>query len=121
MDASCDQLLIENHDWRAVLQTYAELEAEAGLQSATVEADDAADGESGSRARWVPRLKSAPGVTSDRLAPIHGKLIAHGLLQFSLEGRDAGVHYRLTTAARQALARVEAQSSVPDAPAAQAA
>ena len=121
MEASCDQLLAENPDWLSVLQTYAEHEAAAGQQPAPVE-EETADGESGgSRARWVPRLRAVPGVTSDRLAPIHGKLIAHGLLQFTLEGRDAGVHYRLTTLARQTLARVEVASQIPEAPAAQAA
>ena len=53
---------------------------------------------------WVARLRSVDGIPADRLAPIHGRLIAHGLLQFQLQGRDEGVLYRVTTAGRQKLA-----------------
>jgi hypothetical protein len=52
-------------------------------------------------------LGAVTDVPEGRLAPIHGKLIALGLLRFQLLGRMAGVVYRLTPDARQSLQRVE--------------
>jgi hypothetical protein len=52
---------------------------------------------------WVQRLRVVDGILPDRMAPIHGRLIAHGLLQFQLQGRDEGVVYRVTSAGRQKL------------------
>lgn len=53
---------------------------------------------------WIPRLPELPGVAADRLAPLHGQLIAHGLLRFNLLGRTAGMGYRVTPEGRQLLA-----------------
>jgi len=61
------------------------------------------EGEEIERARWVARIGEVDGVPRDRLAPIHGRLIAHGYLQFQLQGRDAGVVYRVTSEGRAAL------------------
>lgn len=55
---------------------------------------------------WIPRLRELPGVAAERLSPLHGQLIAHGLLKFNLLGRTAGVGYRLTPEGRDVLARV---------------
>ena len=52
---------------------------------------------------WIPRLREVDGIDVDQLAPLHGRLIAEGLLQFNLGGREEGVLYRLTRDARQAL------------------
>jgi len=54
---------------------------------------------------WIPRLRDVDEVPRDRLTPIHGRLIAHGLLQFQLQGREEGVVYRLTPAGRKALSQ----------------
>lgn len=53
---------------------------------------------------WIPRLREMPGIAADRLAPLHGQLIAHGLLRFNLLGRMAGMGYRVTPEGRQLLA-----------------
>ena len=60
---------------------------------------------------WVARLRSVEGVLPDRMAPIHGRLIAHGLLQFQLQGRDEGVLYRVTSAGRQKLTAPAAEAA----------
>lgn len=52
---------------------------------------------------WVSRLREVDGVPQDHLVPVHGRLIAHGLLQFQLQGREDGVVYRVTAAGRQML------------------
>lgn len=84
------------------------------LENASGSADEGceeADGESAETSApaerrtyvWIPRLRSVEGVPPDRMAPIHGRLIAHGLLQFQLQGREEGVLYRITSAGRQKL------------------
>lgn len=72
--------------------------AESPVDGSQPEADDD-DG-------WIPRLRELPGVAAERLSPLHGQLIAHGLLKFNLLGRTAGVGYRLTPEGRDVLARV---------------
>jgi hypothetical protein len=52
---------------------------------------------------WIPRLRELPGIAAERLALLHGQLIAHGLLRFNLLGRTAGVGYRVTPEGRQML------------------
>jgi hypothetical protein len=61
------------------------------------------DDESG----WVPRLRDVDGVPPESLAPLHGRLIAHGYLRFVLLGRSAGVAYRVTPEGRALLRRIE--------------
>lgn len=60
---------------------------------------------------WVPRLRELPSVAAERLAPLHGQLIAHGLLKFNLLGRTQGVGYRVTPEGREVLARMGAVSA----------
>ena len=55
------------------------------------------------RQTWVRRLRDVDGIPGDRMAPIHGRLIAHGLLQFQLQGQNEGVLYRVTSAGRKSL------------------
>lgn len=57
-------------------------------------------------AHWIPRLRELPGIAVERLSPLHGQLIAHGLLRFNLLGRAAGMGYRVTPEGRDVLARV---------------
>lgn len=59
---------------------------------------------------WVARLNRIEGIDIDRMAPIHGRLIAHGFLQFQLQGREEGVVYRLTSAGRKAVAAAAAST-----------
>jgi hypothetical protein len=75
--------------------------------------ESAHDSKSASRRThiWVPRLRSIDGIPPDRMAPIHGRLIAHGLLQFQLQGRDEGVVYRVTSAGRQKLNPTQAEAA----------
>lgn len=54
---------------------------------------------------WVGRIQDIEGVPRDQLAPIHGRLIALGLLHFQLQGRDEGVVYRVTPEGRRALSK----------------
>lgn len=52
---------------------------------------------------WIARPVSIEGVEPDQLSPLHGKLIAFGLLDVDVDIRHAGVRYRLTTEGRDAL------------------
>jgi hypothetical protein len=60
---------------------------------------------------WIARLRAVAGIADERLAPIHGRLIAHGLLQFQLQGREEGVVYRVTSAGRQRLNPAAAEAA----------
>jgi len=60
---------------------------------------------------WVSRLREVDGIPADRMAPIHGRLIAQGLLQFQLQGREDGVVYRVTSAGRQMLTTPNAEAA----------
>lgn len=60
---------------------------------------------------WISRLREVEGVLHDRLAPTHGRLIAHGLLQFQMQGREDGVVYRVTSAGRQILNTPNAEAA----------
>lgn len=53
---------------------------------------------------WVPRLTSIEDLPVDRMAPLHGKLIAQGLLRFQLLDRTGGMVYRLSPEGRSVLA-----------------
>src|SRR5262245_9447400 len=59
-----------------------------------------ADGEA---VGWVPRLSTIQQVPAERLPPVHGKLIALGLLRFQLLDRAGGMMYRLSPEGRSAL------------------
>jgi hypothetical protein len=86
---------------------------ELGEESAD-EADASAQESQSAQRRthtWISRLRDVEGVAQDRLAPIHGRLIAHGLLQFQLQGREDGVVYRVTSAGRQMLNTPSAEAA----------
>lgn len=131
METHPSTLLTEHPEWQLVLQVYQAAEAVAMEQAAQERAaakrasgkeqvqpetestaeDESSDGESASEERerkqiWIRRIREVAGVSEDRLAPIHGRLIAEGLLHFSLGGRDEGVLYRLTREAKQSLAQM---------------
>jgi hypothetical protein len=103
-------LLIDQQELISVLAAYRTAECGAAIVSrpaetasadATAEHSEsaAADSDTG----WIPRLRDLPGIAAERLAPLHGQLIAHGLLRFNLLGRTAGVGYRVTPEGRQLL------------------
>ncbi len=100
LDLETDVLMLRGAD-RAVLQAY--LMAEQALAAEPPATADAEDGHS-ERTRWVSRIREIKGVPQDCLAPSHGRLIALGHLQFQLQGRDAGVVYRITSTGRAVLA-----------------
>jgi hypothetical protein len=70
---------------------------------ATDVADDQAVG-------WIPRLAIVEQVSPERLAPVHGKLIALGLLRFQLLDRTGGMVYRLSPEGRSALSAATGQA-----------
>ena len=89
--ATCD----EHPDWGLVLQAYRNAQTDSDLG-------------------WIGRLPAVPGVPSDRLSPIHGRLIALGLLRFDLEERSTGLRYQLTPLGRQAALPPSERQLVPD-------
>jgi hypothetical protein len=70
------------------------------------DADDEAAG-------WIPRLAAVEQVSPERLAAVHGKLIALGLLRFQLLDRTGGMMYRLSPEGRFALAAAMGQELDP--------
>jgi hypothetical protein len=60
---------------------------------------------------WVARLSLIDGVAAERLAPLHGTLIARGLLSFQLLDRHGGIVYRLTPEGRSALDAADARDT----------
>ena len=64
---------------------------------------------------WVPRLPIVDHVSAERLAPVHGKLIALGLLRFQLLDRTGGMVYRLSPEGRSALATALGKDDSPPA------
>lgn len=97
---------------RAILEAYLAAEQRLAIQPTRPSSADP-DDEEGETTRWVERLQRVEGVPGDRLAPAHGRLIAQGYLQFQLQGRDAGVVYRLTPAGRAVLASSGDETRVP--------
>lgn len=91
--------LLEAHpDWRHVLCAYRE----------TLEPTSAADAELSElfAKGFRPRLRLVEGVPSENMTRIHGKLIAHGLLQVEITSRTGGMLYQLTSLGRQACVRL---------------
>lgn len=70
-----------------------------------VDADEAEETAIG----WVPRLREVSGIAPERLGPLHGQLIALGLLKFQLTGRTSGILYRLSPEGRSELSRADAE------------
>jgi len=56
---------------------------------------------------WTERLREVEGVPVGRLAPIHGKLIAFGWLKYLLQGRSAGILYRVANEGKRLLKKVD--------------
>jgi hypothetical protein len=117
---------------RLLLAAYHVLELEAKAQAAAargetaahVEADCAStdsqesavdDDSENSSAGWVPRLREVQGVEAVQLGPLHGQLIALGLLKFQLSGRTSGMLYRLAPEGRALLHRSKASEDTPSA------
>ncbi len=102
-----DPELLEAHpDWRQVLFAYRE----------TLEPMPQADSELSELfvKGFRPRLRVVDGVPSENMARIHGRLIAHGLLQVEIASRTGGMLYQLTSLGRQAclrLARVSVEET----------
>lgn len=84
-----------------VLTAYSDAEAEITANRPSKPAEE--DSTVPHAAIWVPRIREVEGVPGDQLAPIHGRLIALGLINFQLQGREEGVLYRVTPEGRKAL------------------
>ena len=94
-----DSDLLEAHpDWWHVLCAYGE----------TLEPTSAADVELSElfAKGFRPRLRVVEGVPSENMTRIHGKLIAHGLLQVEIASRTGGMLYQVTSLGRQACVRL---------------
>jgi hypothetical protein len=94
-----DSELLDTHpDWRHVLFAYRE----------TVVPTSATDSELSElfAKGFRPRLRVVEGVPSENMTRIHGKLIAHGLLQVEIASRTGGMLYQLTSLGRQACVRL---------------
>lgn len=104
--------LTEYPDWTAVLTAYrAEQEALEAARPMEPAPQPDAGTEEGTILRrprcWVPRLRQVDTIDGAKLAPIHGKLIAHGYLRFQLQGRTDGVTYQVTKLGRELLTEAE--------------
>ena len=95
------QLLLENADYADLLHAYVRARTETAP-----DADADAEG-----AGWASRRGEVPGIDDVCLAPMHGKLIAYGLLNFQLISRTAGVVYRVSSEGRDVLRRFEAAAA----------
>lgn len=79
---------------------------EADSQDRSVDASD--NGENSPFAkkrapRWVQRIMKLPGIESEELSKIHGRLIAYDLLKCDLIGRSDGMVYQLTSSGKEIL------------------
>ena len=94
-----DFAVLDAHpEWRQVLLAYRE-----GVDA--VAAADAETAEFLARG-FRPRVREIEGVPVDQMPRVHGKLIAHGLLQVEIAGRTGGMLYQLTTIGRRACVRL---------------
>ena len=93
-----DLAVLDAHpEWRQVLLAYSD---DVELLTTDQEtADFVARG-------FRPRVREVDGVPVDQMARVHGKLIAHGLLQVEIAGRTGGMLYQLTTIGRRACVRL---------------
>lgn len=90
-----DLAVLDAHpEWRQVLLAYNEV-VESATNADAEAADFVARG-------FRPRVREVEGVPADQMARVHGKLIAHGLLQVEITGRTGGMLYQLTTLGRRA-------------------
>lgn len=94
-----DLAVLDVHpEWRQVLLAYNEV-VESATNADAEMADFVARG-------FRPRVREVEGVPADQMARVHGKLIAHGLLQVEITGRTGGMLYQLTTLGRRACVRL---------------
>jgi hypothetical protein len=94
-----DFAVLDAHpEWRQVLLAYGE-----GMDVATTA--DAETAEFVARG-FRPRVREVDGVPAEQMARVHGKLIAHGLLQVEITGRTGGMLYQLTTSGRRACLQI---------------
>ena len=63
---------------------------------------------------WLPRQGTVPGVEPAIISPIHGKLIALGMLRCDLGDRAEGLVYQLSPLGRQALVPVGERQVIPE-------
>ncbi len=101
-----NEILKENQDCLKILRHYARVEKPS-------------EGEESSN--WSQRLYHQVGQTeqvehseeetTDPTSEAHGLLIAYGYLDIELVGRDAGIHYRLSSAGKKLLAQVDKQTT----------
>ncbi len=66
---------------------------------------------------WVDRIFELANLDSEQLSKFHGRLIALGMLEFELGGRNDGMRYQLSSLGKQAqrgetVAELEARSGV---------
>ena len=93
-----DLVVLDAHpEWRQVLLAYND--AVVALTTDAESADFVARG-------FRPRVREVDGVPADQMARVHGKLIAHGLLQVEITGRTGGMLYQLTAVGRRACLRL---------------
>ncbi len=76
--------------WRRVLEAYASLTA-AAVQTTPSNAST----EPAEAIGWASRLTQLEGVEPEQMRPVHGKLIALGLLSFEVSGKT-GMQYQLS-------------------------
>ena len=101
MDGNDAQLLDENPEWRLVLEEYQRLIEDSK--------NHRSDEETGTV--WTQRMSHLSEIPPETLQTIHGQLIAMNWLTFQLEGRNAGLLYRITGEGRKALESVLVRSS----------
>ena len=63
---------------------------------------------------WLPRQWTVPGVEPASMSPIHGKLIALGMLRCDLGDRVEGLVYQLSQLGRQALVPAGERQLIPE-------
>ncbi|MFN5299195.1 MAG: hypothetical protein ACK5HA_12895 [Planctomycetaceae bacterium] len=63
---------------------------------------------------WLPRQGTVPGVEPAIISPIHGKLIALGMLRCDLGDRVEGLVYQLSQLGRQALVPAGERQLIPE-------
>lgn len=91
-----DLELFDSHpEWRPLLAAYSERPADE-------------------KTGWLPRIAAVEGLVPEQLSPVHGKLIALGLLKFEIGNGAEGVHYQVTPLGRQALLPAESRQITPE-------
>ena len=89
--------LASHEQWQQLLSAYREKQ----LAAQRLNAEDGG---------WVPRIQSLAELDDGQLSPVHGRLIALGLLQFELAGRTGAGHYQLSPLGVRALSSLETPS-----------